>query len=54
MQNTAFTPNLSGSATPGLEGAPRTRNHENRLRSVISAPKPESRASEEEGSPSKP
>lgn len=53
MQNLSSTPNISGSATPGLEGAPCTRNHENRIQSVISAPKPEAK-SEEEGSPSKP
>lgn len=53
MENPVSSPNMLGSATPGLEGAPRTRNHENRIQSVISAPKPEAKA-EEEGSPSKP
>lgn len=46
-------PEVLGSATPGLEGAPSTQTHENRNKSVILTPQPGAPAGEE-GSPSKP
>ena len=52
MQKTPFDPASIPSATPGLEGAPRSRSHENRTKSVISSPKAEDKPGEE-GSVSK-
>lgn len=34
----ALTPRQAGSPTPGLEGAPRSASHENRMKSVIPPP----------------
>lgn len=50
MENPNQTPEILGSATPSLEGAPSTLTHENRHKSVIS----ENRQPREEGSPSRP
>ncbi len=36
MQNRLSIPAYPGSATPNLEGAPRSESHENRTKSVIS------------------
>ena len=45
-------PPLAGSQTPGLEGAPRSASHENRMTSVIPESGPAS-GQGKEGSPSK-
>lgn len=52
MQNPRFDPSFPPGVTPGLEGAPRSRSHENRTKSVIAAPKAEDKPGEE-GSVSK-
>ena len=52
MQKPLSDPVFGPSATPGLEGAPRSRSHENRTKSVISSPKAEDKPGEE-GSASK-
>ena len=51
VNSTPLSPQL-GSLTPGLEGAPRSASHENRMTSVIPASGPASAAGKE-GSPSK-
>lgn len=53
MENLSFLWPILASATPGLEGAPRSRSHENRIRSVIS-PSVQGEAAKKEGSASKP
>ena len=50
--NSPPLPPLAGSQTPGLEGAPRSASHENRMTSVIPASTPAS-VPGKEGSPSK-
>ena len=50
MENPNRAPEILGSATPSLEGAPSTLTHENRHKSVISQTQPP----REEGSPSRP
>lgn len=52
MENLSFLLPILASATPGLEGAPRSRSHENRIRSVISPPV-QGGAAKKEGSSSK-
>ena len=50
METPNRPPEILGSATPSLEGAPTTLTHENRHKSVIT----ETSQPREEGSPSKP
>ncbi len=50
MENPNQSRQIPGSVTPGLEGAPSTITHENRMKSVISDPQ----SPREEGSPSRP
>lgn len=50
MEHPNQPPEILGSATPSLEGAPSTLTHENRHKSVIT----ENPQSREEGSPSRP
>ncbi|MBR5792348.1 MAG: hypothetical protein IKY34_04500 [Ruminiclostridium sp.] len=50
MENPNQSPEILGSITPSLEGAPSTLTHENRHKSVI----PEPAQPREEGAPSRP
>lgn len=53
MENLSCLPPALASETPGLEGAPHSQSHENRTRSVISAPA-QGGTAKKEGSASKP
>ncbi len=53
MENLSWKAPFWASVTPALEGAPHSRSHENRTRSVISAPA-QGAAVNKEGSASKP
>ncbi|MBR3751761.1 MAG: hypothetical protein IKK50_01350 [Ruminiclostridium sp.] len=53
MEHPSRTQPIPGSVTPGLEGAPSTITHENRMKSVIPLSQPQADI-REEGSPSKP
>jgi len=53
MENPTLSRPIPGSVTPGLEGAPSTITHENRMKSVIPLSQPQADI-REEGSPSKP
>jgi len=53
MENSNQPRPVPGSVTPGLEGAPSTITHENRMKSVIPLSQPR-QTPREEGSPSRP